>query len=381
MTLHSQERVTTFEKNYTDDLLRRLKAQLIDEHPDGLMPRDAHPKMHGLVQAEFIVHADIPAALKVGVFEHAQTYAAWVRFSNASGTAQPDAKRDIRGMAIKLVGVAGEAVLNGADGAGEQDFLLISTDVFLCRDLQVFDGMVRAVQGSLWDKLCFFAGHPGVVVRMLAALKTFANPLTTRYFSSTPYVLGEAAVKYCATPLITPTDRSAPAADPSSGPGNNFMRDAMQAQLRTGPAEFTFGIQLQSDALRMPVEDAAKRWDENLSPFVAVATLRIAQQDFDNAARDRQGEDMRFSPWHCLAVHRPIGSINRARRVVYQGISGLRRRVNGIAGDQRAEGDIIVDPVPETVSPKPVPLTVRAELVEAGLHFHDPSTGSGRTGL
>ena len=35
MTLHSQERVTTFEHAYTDDLLRRLKAQLIDEHPDG----------------------------------------------------------------------------------------------------------------------------------------------------------------------------------------------------------------------------------------------------------------------------------------------------------------------------------------------------------
>ena len=60
MTLHSQERVTTFEQNYTDDLLRRLEAQLIDEHPDGLMPRDAHPKMHGLVQAEFVIHADIP---------------------------------------------------------------------------------------------------------------------------------------------------------------------------------------------------------------------------------------------------------------------------------------------------------------------------------
>lgn len=331
MTLHPQERVTTFEQNYTDDLLRRLEAQLIDEHPDGLMPRDAHPKMHGLVQAEFVIHADIPGALKVGVFGQAQTYAAWVRFSNASGTAQPDAKRDIRGIAIKLVGVTGQVVPGDTNGAGEQDFLLISTDVFLCRDLQTFDVMVRAIQGSLWDKICFFAAHPGVIVRMLAAFKTFANPLTTRYFSSTPYVLGEAAVKYCVTPLTSVVDGAAPAA--AGAPGNHFMRDAMQAQLRTGPAEFTFGIQLQSDAKRMPVEDAATRWDENLSPFVAVATLRIAQQDFDNAARDRQGEDMRFSPWHCLAVHRPIGSINRARRTVYQGISRLRRRVNGVAGD------------------------------------------------
>ena len=348
MTLHSQERLTTFEQTYTDDLLRRLRAQLIDEHPDGLMPRDAHPKMHGLVRAEFIVHADIPAALKAGVFEQTRTYAAWVRFSNASSTAQPDAKRDIRGMAIKLVGVAGPAVPGGSDGAAEQDFLLISTDVFLCRDLQTFDGMLRAIQGSLWDKLCFFVGHPGVVVRMLAAFKTFANPLTTRYFSSTPYLLGEGAVKYCATPVSTAAESSAPAA--ASAPGNNFMRDAMQARLRTGPAEFTFGIQLQSDAIRMPVEDAATRWDEKLSPFVAVATLRIAQQDFDNAARDRQGEDMRFSPWHCLAMHRPIGSINRARRVVYQGISGLRRRVNGIATDDRVEVKVNIDPGPNTVS-------------------------------
>jgi Catalase len=343
MTLHPQERITTFEQTYTDDLLRRLKAQLIDEHPDGLMPRDAHPKMHGLVQAEFIVHADIPAALKVGVFERALTYAAWVRFSNASGTAQPDAKRDIRGMAIKLVGVAGATALSGADvadGMGEQDFLLISTDVFLCRDLQVFDRMVRAIQGSLWDKLCFFAGHPGVLVRILSAFKTFANPLTTRYFSSTPYLLGEAAVKYCATPMRTPADVPAPSA--GSAPGNNFMRDAMQAQLRRGPAEFSFGIQLQSDAVRMPVEDAATRWDENLSPFVAVATLRIAQQDFDNAARNRQGEDMRFSPWHGLAAHRPIGSINRARRVVYHGISALRRRVNGVAADDQASTTVSV---------------------------------------
>ena len=348
MKLHTQERVTAFEQSYTDDLLHRLKTQLINEHPDGLMPRDAHPKMHGLVQAEFIVHADIPAALKAGVFEQARTYAAWVRFSNASGMAQPDAKRDIRGMAIKLVGVAGEAVLSGADGAGEQDFLLISADVFLCRDLQVFDAMVRAVQGSLWDKLCFFVTHPGVVLRMLAALKTFANPLTTRYFSCTPYVLGEAAVKYCATPSKSAAGSLSPAA--ASAPGNNFMRDAMQAQLRTGPAEFTFGIQLQSDAVRMPVEDAATRWDENRSPFVAVATLRIAQQDFDNAARNRQGEDLRFSPWHCLAVHRPIGSINRARRVVYHGISGLRRRVNGVATDDRAKVNVNIDPGLNTLS-------------------------------
>ena len=335
MTLHSQERVTTFEQNFTEDLLRRLKKQLIDEHPDGLMPRDAHPKMHGLVQAEFTVHTDIPAALRTGIFAEPRSYAAWVRFSNASGTVQSDGKRDIRGMAIKLTGVAGEKILGAAgdvDDADDQDFLLITTDVFLCRDLQTFHGLVSAVQGSLWDKLCFFISHPGVIMRMVAAFKTIANPLDVRYFSATPYALGEVPVKYCATPGVVDAGTASALANlPERSSDANFLRRAMQARLRSGPAVFTFGIQPQKEAAKMPVENAAMRWDEGVSPYVAVATLRIAPQDFDNQLRDRQGEDMRFSPWHSLLVHRPMGSINRARRLVYHGISGFRRRVNGVA--------------------------------------------------
>jgi hypothetical protein len=104
----------------------------------------------------------------------------------------------------------------------------------------------------------------------------------------------------------------------------------MQQQLSTAAAEFVFGIQLQTNAHRMPIEDASACWNETSSPFVPVATLRILTQNFDTPERNQQGENMRFSPWHSLPVHRPLGSINRARRLVYHGISELRRRVNGV---------------------------------------------------
>jgi hypothetical protein len=325
MTLHAQEVVTTFEESYTNDLFHRLKTQLIDEHPDGLMPRDAHPKMHGLVQAEFIVHDHLPPPYRIGVFTTPTTYKAWVRFSNANGAAQPDAKRDIRGMAIKLEGVPGDKLSDEPDCAANQDFLLISTDVFLCRDVQTFDGMVGAIQGSLWNKLCYFATNLGVVWRLISAFKVFANPLAIRYFSSTPYLLGEHPVKYCVTP-VAPLAQQVP-----SHPNDNFLREALAAQLSKQPAEFVFGVQRQADPQRMPVEDATVQWDEAASPFEAVATLRILAQNFDTPERNRQGENMRFSPWHCLAAHRPLGSINRARRAVYHGISELRRRVNGVS--------------------------------------------------
>jgi hypothetical protein len=54
-------------------------------------------------------------------------------------------------------------------------------------------------------------------------------------------------------------------------------------------------------------------------------------QNFDTQERNQQGENMRYSPWHCLPEHRPLGSINRARRLVYHAISELRRRVNGVS--------------------------------------------------
>jgi hypothetical protein len=324
MNLHPQEVVSSFEAQYVDDVLARLKTQLIDEHPSGIMPRDAHPKMHGLVEAEFTVHNDLPDIYKIGIFSQAQTFKTWVRFSNANGAAQPDLKKDIRGIAIKLTHVPGDKLTDEMDCLGNQDFLLISTDAFLCDGIQTFDGMVKAIQGSWWQKLCFFATHPGVIWQLIKSFKVFANPLQIRYFSCTPYLLGDRAVKYCVTPVLGTSDFIPPE------PADDFLRLAMKRQLSNTPAEFVFSIQLQTNPRSMPVEDASVCWDERVSPFVPVATLRIPMQDFDTSERNTQGENMRFSPWHCLAEHRPLGSINRARRLVYHSISELRRRVNNV---------------------------------------------------
>jgi Catalase len=324
MNLHPQEAVSNFELQYTEDVLLRLKNQLIADHPSGTMPRDAHPKMHGLVEAEFTVHNDLPDIYKIGVFAQAKTFKTWVRFSNANGAAQPDLKRDIRGIAIKLTQIEGDKLTDEPDCLDDQDFLLISTDTFLCDGIQTFDGMVKAIQGSWWQKLCFFATHPCVIWQLIKSFKVFANPLQIRYFSCTPYLLGEHAVKYCVTPALQTNDVIPP------DPDDNFLRIAMKQQLRTTSAEFVFGIQRQINPSSMPIEDASVLWKETLSPFVPVATLRILMQNFDTPERNRQGENMRFSPWHSLAVHRPLGSINRARRLVYHAISELRRRVNGV---------------------------------------------------
>ncbi|NJD32830.1 MAG: catalase, partial [Gammaproteobacteria bacterium] len=113
--------------------------QLVDDVQKQSGPafrRDAHAKAHGCLRAEFTVRHDLPEALRNGVFVPGRTYKAWVRFSNGNAYLQPDATKDARGMAIKLMGVQGPKLLTSPDEANAQtqDFLMINYPVFFNRD-------------------------------------------------------------------------------------------------------------------------------------------------------------------------------------------------------------------------------------------------------
>jgi hypothetical protein len=153
--------------------------------------------------------------------------------------------------------------------------------------------------------------------------KHIASPLGEEYFSTTPYKLGETAVKYSAKP-----ERS-----------KDYLRDVLVAQLssreqptgtkatRQTAAKFGFYIQRQGDPLAMPIEDPTVEWK---SRWERVATIEIDAQDFDSPARREWGNKLSFSPWHALDDHRPLGGINRARKVVYPASSTLRHQnLNG----------------------------------------------------
>lgn len=320
----AQETIPSGEAQVIDNLTARLKAKIIQDNSSGIMRRDAHAKMHGLVKAEFSVAADLPAELQVGLFKEPKTYQAWIRFSNASGSLSPDKDNDIRGMAIKLMGVSGEKILEAEKLAQTHDFLLISASRFITKDVAEFDALVKALTGSLLEKICFFLGHWRVVFNLLLTMRKFANPLQIRYFSATPYLLGENAVKYSAIPRINSADGI------PGNPEDDYLRLAMARQLRAGDAVFDFAVQLQSGSEAMPIEDPGVEWSETLSPFRKVATIKIIQQEFDTPAQNEFGEHLSFTPWHALSEHRPLGGVNRARKVVYEAISKFRHELNQV---------------------------------------------------
>lgn len=318
----AQEYPPDSEREFTEQIVRQLKAKLLRDNPPGIMRRDAHPKMHGVVKAEFTVEPDLPTSLRVGLFETQRTFQAWIRFSNASAVMQPDAKRDIRGMAIKLMDVAGEKLLENEKQEQTHDFLLVSTDVFLAGDVREFAGFLQAMTGSLLAKILFFPMHWRLIFNLIGSMGKCANPLQARYWSTTPYLFGDRAVKYSVIPRVETRD-GIPA-----DPDGNFLRAAMRRHLQESESLFDFCVQFQTDPECMPIEDAGRSWSERDSPFRKVATIRIPRQQFDTDRQNEFGENLSFTPWHALPQHRPLGGVNRARKTVYEFISSFRHQEN-----------------------------------------------------
>lgn len=315
------------ERRQTESLIRLMHGMMTrrDAAPvDGVhvQKRDVHMKMHGLLRAEFTVPADLPAELRVGLFARPGTYRAWVRLSNSASFQYPDRKGDIRGLAIKVMGVPGRKVLAAEAEAGTHDFLVVTAPNFPAGNAAQTQALVEAVLGNLFVKLRWALTHPWGAWIVATTMVRHANLLQETYHSVVPYRFGDQAVKYMALPQQPLTD-GLPAR-----PTPRFLRERLVADLARGDAGFDFCVQFQRDADCMPIEDPRPRWSERLSPPRRVATLRLLQQDFDTDERRSCGENLAFTPWHCLPAHEPLGILNRARRAVYETLSTYRREVN-----------------------------------------------------
>ena len=311
------------EQQEIDALIGRMRQLMTDRDQGHTQQRDVHMKMHGLVRAEFTVSDNLPPDLRVGLFAQPRTYKAWVRYSNSASATEPDRKGDIRGMAIKLMGVPGRKVLDSHADADTHDFLTVTALNFPARTAAEIDALVAAVvQGPLWVKLGFLLTHPRSAWVLLTTMVKHANMLQNLYCSVVPYRFGAHAVKYIVRPHVGTPDTV------PSRPSADYLRERMVRQLAQGDAVFDFCVQFQRDEASMPIDDPFRIWSLALSPPRKLATVRILQQHFDTDAIRTYGENLSFTPWHCLPEHLPLGALNRTRRAVYDTLSTYRRERN-----------------------------------------------------
>jgi hypothetical protein len=312
--------------------LVRKATEAIEERAanDRLYKRDAHAQPHGCVTGVLEVFDGLDAIHRQGVFaKPGRRYKAWIRFSN--GTQADDTAPDARGMAIKLMGVQGRKLLDRRDDPERktQDFVMVNYHTFFLRtpeEYEEFFGYQAADRPTAY----FFAGPPWrwrlhALYHGIGMLyQKVPSPLATSYYSMSAYRFGGRNAKFSARPCVPP-DRPMP-----RDRGPNYLREALVRDLRDGPACFELAIQLQDPTKNMPIEDPSIQWDERDSPYVPVATLRIPSQEFSTDLQNRFCEQLQFSPWHALPAHRPVGSLNRVRQVVYREVSHRRHFHNAI---------------------------------------------------
>jgi hypothetical protein len=288
----------------------------------GTTQRFVHAKSVAALKAEFTVDLDLPAEFRHGVFQPGRSYPAWIRLSNSAQHPAPDKKLDARGFAIKLMNVDGRSLLSQEGSVSTQDFVLLSRPTFFNRDTKEFYEFVQAFNGSKLRLVWFFLTHPAVFFTGLGAAKRYGNLLGIQFWSTTPYRLGELAVKYSAKPRVW--DRMPVPASPDQ----NYLRVAAAATLAETEVLYDFFVQVQVDPYRQPIEDALVEWSEKLSPLQKVATIRIPKQRVDIPERNWVAENLAMDVWHALPAHRPLGNVNRSRGLIYLHLAEFRRARN-----------------------------------------------------
>ena len=294
------------------------------EYQGRIAERAGNTKTYGVVRGEFRVLDDIPTNYKHGIFAEPKTYPAWIRFGGPGPASPPDiADSGILSIGIKLMEVPGEKLLD--DEKATQDFTGISCPTFTTPNIVENLKLQKRIYARTpvfyfikpFDSHFLDMTMQGIYARMNR------SPLEVRYWSCVPYLLGEGqAMKYSVTPC---SDRKTKI---PWNPPDVWMLQSLAMTLSNRDAEFDFSIQLQTNAKRMPVEDASIEWPERLSAFVPVAKIVIPKQEFRSPAQDKFARELSFNPWHCIAEHRPLGNQNRARYLIYSELSRLRQAMN-----------------------------------------------------
>jgi hypothetical protein len=277
--------------------------------------RTLHRKQLVAAHGTLEVLNGLPSFLRHGLFAEPRDYETWVRLSNGGLDRAADHVPDIRGFALRVLGVMGPSAL-GNGLAASQDFTLINQEAFAFARSDEFIALVDAASRGNGKLLAHLLRHYGVfgaprqLARMLrVAGKPFSGFATEPMFSTLPMANGPYAVRVRLLPAQANGVAEAQAsADWAADFGNRLKR---------APLHWDLQLQYYANEAVTPIEDASVNWP---TPYTTVARLMLPQQDVGSAegrALAEKVEAAAFDPWQALADHRPLGDVQRARKVVY----------------------------------------------------------------
>lgn len=330
---HADEDETQLAAELAETLLSISRKTYADSHHG---TRSVHAKSHALLTGTLEV-LDNPPPFAQGLFARPERYSAIIRLSTTPGDFLPDSVSTPRGLAVKILGVK-RSGLAGLNGAITQDLVMVNGPVFQTANARAFlnglkmlapttdrmEGAKVAASAVLrgTESVIEHLGGRSITVRALGG-EPPVNPLGETYYSQTPLRYGDYMAKLSIAPVSDElTDLK--------GHRLNLhhslaIREAMIDHFAAYGGTWEVRAQLCTSLETMPIENAAKAWPEDESPYVAVARLIVEPQlAWSHAKSEAIDDGMSFSPWHCLEAHQPLGSINRLRRTAYAASARFR---------------------------------------------------------
>lgn len=307
--------------------------------------RDAHAKNHGILRGELEIYDNLPEHLAQGIFKEPRKYPVILRFSTAPGMIEPDKKSNQRGLAMKIIGVAGEKFLPEEKDAVTQDFLLVNYPIIPTGTVKDYLDQQKKIEEYINTPELFQTIQGAMLVagrKIKNAIgkeedpNDFGTPgshlLGDRYFSMAAIRYGD----YLAKISLGPKSENVSAlhgkqmdAELIKNEPETFLTTIVTDFFKTQNAVYELSAQLCTDLEKMPVEDGSVQWMEEDSPYQPIAKLTISAQDITSPARRVYGDDvLSFNPFHCLPEHRPLGNIMRVRRLAYDTSSRYRHQMN-----------------------------------------------------
>jgi len=273
--------------------------------------------------AELRFRDDLASDLQAGFAQPGAAYRTIVRFSNASGSDEPDRAPDLRGVALR--------VEVGEDTA--HDLLMTNFPVSHARNARQFVEFAKATAGGGPSRLIGLARlvamfGPRETLRMVRNVtKARSHPVssvfTETYWSRGATTWGPTlAVRFLLRPAPSTAAGPAPSAtDPA------YLSNEAAGRLASGDVCLELCVQRYVDERSTPIEDTSIEWSESAAPPEIVATLTLHQGDFsslDAQARSGAIDGLAFNPWNTTEDFRPLGNLNRARKAAYDASAAHR---------------------------------------------------------
>ncbi|MEL7036232.1 MAG: catalase [Cyanobacteria bacterium J06592_8] len=296
--------------------------------------------------------------LKQGLLTTPKQYPVWLRFANGRTQRKGDYEPDTRSMSVKVMGVEGERLPESHE-SNTQDIVVQNAEIFFIKTIKNYYGFFSAVVKAGIFPILWLLFHP----KQKNALQTITSRipqslLTERYWSGSASALGlkpdfdaaktgvvsveyPAVIKYAFTPVSPQpphTRISIPSRSESSleqgktkGIEDHYYREELIQSLAKSEAEYCWDFQIQVQTKpEMSIDDVTIVWNEDESPFLTVGRLTIKHQQINFEKQCDFCENLRFSPWNGLAVHRPVGALNRLRSIVYSIVGEYRHQKQGL---------------------------------------------------